>query len=346
MCRHMCPVGHVTHLESLTPHGWGQIVASEKRGLIEWNEATVGAMYGCADCGVCQSHCVTDQPLPDAIAAVKTQLVEKGLVSSTVQDLKSQFEDWENLYEKKAPTSSSGQSDDVCFVGDAALYLSPEHLAAALKLLEAAGVKPLLVGSGRNNGLLASSLGFADLAKSLAEKNIAEIQKAGAKRVFVLSPGDFFAFTRLYEERLGLAWPDSIEVVDATVFLNEQLAAGTLSFNRIEMGLPQAYIDPTHTVRVLDRVDAPRQLLAAVLPTPPLELFWRKERAHPCGDGALEFVEPSISRKLTAARIEDAKDVGAQGVVTDDAASLYHLSQHPNGLPAKGLYELLAERLA
>ena len=84
----MCPVGHVSHLESLTPHGWGQIVASEKRGLVTWNESTIAAMFSCADCGVCQSHCVTDQPLPDAIAAVRAQLVDQGLAADFIDSLK------------------------------------------------------------------------------------------------------------------------------------------------------------------------------------------------------------------------------------------------------------------
>lgn len=343
----MCPVGHVTHLESLTPHGWGQIVASEKRGLIEWNKSTVDTMYGCADCGLCKSHCVTDQRLPDTIAGVRAQLVEGDLVSTSIQELKTQFEQWENLYEKKAPAPSEGTSDDVLFVGDAAVYLSPESLSAALKLLDAAGVSPLLIGSGRNNGYLASSLGYADLAKSLAEKNLAEIAASGAKRVFVLSPGDVYTFTDLYENRLGLKWPDNVELVDVVPFLDEKLTAGKLKFQRIEMGLPHAYVDPTHTIRVLDRVEAPRRLLEAVLPTAPLELFWRKDRAFPCGDGALQFVNPTISEKLTNARVDDARETGAQGVITEDPATLHQLSNaSAKGMPAKGLFELLADRLA
>ncbi len=346
MCRHMCPVGHVTHLESHTPHGWGQVVASEKRGLIEWNDATVGLMFNCADCGLCESHCVTDQPLPHAIAAVRAMLIERGLAPAAVTDLKARFGKWENLYAEKSPEGSEGTSEDVLFVGDAPVYLAPESLAAAMSLLEAAGVNPIAVGSGRNSGFLANSLGFTALAKSLAEKNIEEIKARGAKRVFVLSPGDYYTFTSVYAERMGVTWPESIEVVDLVAFLAEKMGAGEISFNRIDMGLPQAYVDPTHTVRTPARFEAPRQLLEAVLPTPPLELFWRKDRAFPGGDGLLAFVNPSISKKLTLARIEDAKDAGAQGMITEDPATLYHLNQASStGLPAKGLYELLAERL-
>ena len=64
MCRHICPVGHVTAKETFTPHGWGLLIASVERGLLSWNEDTVSALYNCSDCGTCRAHCVTDQPLP------------------------------------------------------------------------------------------------------------------------------------------------------------------------------------------------------------------------------------------------------------------------------------------
>ena len=38
MCRHVCPVGHVTRLETLTPHGWGLLISSVHRGLLTWTD--------------------------------------------------------------------------------------------------------------------------------------------------------------------------------------------------------------------------------------------------------------------------------------------------------------------
>ena len=69
MCRHTCPITHVTHTEATSPHGWGILVASVERGITKWNEENVNVLYQCSDCGMCQAHCVTDQPLPLAINA-------------------------------------------------------------------------------------------------------------------------------------------------------------------------------------------------------------------------------------------------------------------------------------
>ncbi len=44
--------------------------------------------------------------------------------------------------------------------------------------------------------------------------------------------------------------------------------------------------------------------------------------------------------------MEDARDNGAQSVIADAPETLYQLQQlSSSGLPAKGLYELLASRL-
>ena len=347
MCRHMCPVGHITHLETRTPHGWAQLVASEKRGLIEWSEDTVAVMYDCADCGVCQSHCVTDQPLPDAIAAVRDKLVDSGHAPGIVSDLKARFEAWGNLYKEESPQEASETGEYALFIGDSDVHLWPDTIPAVLALLKAAGVEPVLVGNGRNTGFLASSLGLVSTAEQLADKNLESIQASDAKRLLVLDPATRYAFEHIYPERLNRTLPDTVELVDVVLLLDQKYEEGLLKFNRIEVGLPYAYVDPSHAIRFSKRHEAPRRLLNAVLPTPVLELFWRKERAHPLGDGALHHVNPSLSNALTQARVEDAKQAGAQGIVTEDSSALYHLHHStPSGLPVKGLYELLADRIS
>jgi Fe-S oxidoreductase len=110
---------------------------------------------------------------------------------------------------------------------------------------------------------------------------------------------------------------------------------------------PYAYVDPTHAVRVATRYAAPRKLLAASTTAPAVELFWRQERAHPCGNTALQFTTPDLSDRLTLARLEDASQRGAQRVITEDPGCLSHLSQHAPrfGLNVEGLYEALVAHL-
>ena len=354
MCRHVCPVGHVLMLETLTPHGWGMTIASVQRGLLTWNADTAAALYHCADCGACQAHCVTDQPLPDAIAAARAEVAALGHAPAGVYRVGAMLEEWGNPFEKQAPSGPSGKGEIGLFVGDEAVYRWPKALEAALKLLHAAGVDPVVIGRGRNNGYLASSLGLPDRAQALAQATLDDLAASGVKRLLVLAPGDAFAFSRLYGERLGVTWPADVAVQEVTAFLAAQVDAGvlTLGGNGAQKGdgaaLPYTYLDPTHTVRLEGRWEAPRRLLDAVMSGPRCEPFWRKERAHPAGATALQFTFPYVAMMLAAARLEDAKAAGARVVVTEapgDLALLTPLAPR-YGLQVRGLYELLADCLS
>ncbi|MDZ4698070.1 MAG: (Fe-S)-binding protein [Rhodothermales bacterium] len=346
MCRHMCPVGHVTFLETYTPHGWGQMVASEKRGLFAWSKQSASTMFACADCGMCEAHCVTDQPLPAALAAARGVLVERGLAPDRLQALVDRLSTYGNAFVDVAPEPAQGTGTAALFVGDEAAHLRPETLEAALALLRRVGVDPVLIGRGRNDGFTPASLGYEGIAKQLAETTLAELSATGATRLYVLSPGAAFAIGEVYAKRLGLTLPAGVEIVDVATFLAQKLGEGAISFNRAAVGIPIAYVDPTHTIRVLGRIDAPRALLRAVLPDAPVELFWRGDRAFPAGNLPFAFAEPEIADKLTKSRLEDARSRGAQGLVTECPGTLAALSEHAGayGLHVQGLFELLAER--
>ena len=348
MCRHVCPVGNLTRRETLTPHGWAQLISLERRGLSTWNDETVDALYSCADCGNCRSHCVTSQPLPEAIVAARAEVVERRAAPPVVYEIEARLREWENPHVREKPAPSGDRADVALFVGDDVHFLRPSVLEAALKLLAAVGIEPALIGKGRNSGYLASSLGLPDLARTLAGANLDELKATGARRLFVLAPGDYFAFGQMYDERLGISMAPEVEVTEVVPFLAVQLETGALHLNESDESGMYAYIDPTHSVRVAGRHAAPRRLLGAVLQNPPGELFWRKERAYPCGNLALEFTRPTLSQALTESRLEDALSRGVQGVITECAGSLVHLEKHAPGfdLRVHGLYELLSANLA
>jgi Fe-S oxidoreductase len=166
--------------------------------------------------------------------------------------------------------------------------------------------------------------------------------------MLVLTPGDYYVFRQMHDERDGLAWPEGVAVQEVMPFLAENLNAGNLSFKQSEDKTPYAYVDPTHAVRVDGRHDAPRRLLAEVMPTEGKELFWRRERAHPSGNVALQYTKPHIANHLAYSRLGDALERGVRLLVTEDPAGRAFLNRHAPrfGLQVAGLYELLADNLA
>ncbi|HEY8549074.1 MAG TPA: (Fe-S)-binding protein [Vicinamibacterales bacterium] len=349
MCRHVCPVGHVTRRETLTPHGWALTIASVRRGTIRWDAETADVLYQCADCGMCQTHCVTNQPLPDAIAAARAEVAAAGTAPAAVYAAHDVLKTSGNAYGEPVAQALQAQGEIGLFISDAARR-SPETVQAAEALLKAAGIAYVPVGTGRSNGLLASALGFPETAASLGRAILEDVARAGCRTLLVLAPRDRFAFSRLYPERLGLAWPDGVEVVEVTAALADALRDGRLRFRPAgEPSRPYVYQEPDHAPRVRPDGAGPRALLAAALgESAERRLFWRDRRAHPTGAvGALPVTHPALAGRLAAARFEDAAAAGASLLVTEDPAALQHLRRHQaGGIEVAGLYELLHARLA
>jgi Fe-S oxidoreductase len=346
MCRHVCPVTHVTRNEATSPHGWGLLIASVERGLVNWNEDTVDVLYQCSDCGLCQAHCVTDQPLPLAINAGRADVVARQLAPAIVYEIQRKLRLWSNPYLEVAPHEVSDQGEAALIVGAVGHYFQPETVAAAQKLLAATGVEAIPIAVGRESPYLANTLGLPDEARALGRSTLAEVERVGAKRVFVLSPGDMYAY-RMLLYALGLSWPEGVEIVEVTPYLAAQLKAGQLGFSSAALAAYSFY-DPDQTVRVPGRWAAPRQLLAALSQTPPIELFWRQERAAPCGaSGGLPFTQPELSAKLAQARLTEAQERGVKTLISDDPQVLYQLRRQAGGgsVEIRGLFELLAGQL-
>jgi len=347
MCRHVAPVGLVTYEEALTPHGIALMVASQRRGMIDWNPETVAVIYAEPDGGNCRAHCVTDQPLPEAIAAVRAEIVEMGAAPEVVYAVHEKLKRWNTPFAEESYTPSRQAGDTALLLSDEAMYLWEGVEDEVLKLLDMIGIQPVVIGRGCSTGYLASSLGFPQTASEQATMILDELQVTGASRLLTISPGDYFTLNQLYDERLGLTLPDDVELIDLTVLLASHLAEGSLKFKQDNTASTYVYVDPTHAVRVPQRHDAPRQLLKAVSSDTPRELFWRRERAHPVGSTALQFTRPDIAEKLTRARLEDAKSIGAEVLVCEDPATLHHLAQYAEfyDLQVVGLYGYLADHL-
>jgi Fe-S oxidoreductase len=348
MCRHVAPVGLVTDLETLTPHGIALIATSQQRGLIEWNEETVGIIYSEPDGGNCRAHCVFDQPHPAAVAAVRANLAAQNLAPQVVYDVQEKLEKYGTPFAEQLPQPAGEQAEVSLFAGDEAVYLWPTALPAALKLLASAGVQPALIGNGRNSGFLATSLGFPAAATKLAQASLDELADTGAARLLFLSAGDYFTFNQAYEERLGLVRPSTVDLLEVVSLLAKKMEEGSLNFRRSQNEIPYAYVDPTHAVRNPQRHEAVRKLVTAVMPTESHELFYRRENAHPVGSTHLQFSKPELADRLTLARLEDARNSGAELLICEDPGTLYQLQRHAEtfGLQLRGLYELLADNLA
>jgi len=344
MCRHVCPVTRVTFNEATSPHGWALEIASVRRGLLEWNAETTNLLYQCADCGLCNAFCVTDQPLPQAIVAARADVVAGGHAPASVARVDATLRQWGNMYgEAVQDTPGPERAEVALFAGDAAWYRERDHLVAAQRLLKAAGIEHGLMAAGRSSGYLAYTLGLHETARELALATVAEIQRSGCGTLLALSPEQAFTFTAVYPQ-LGAPLPDEVEVIELTVLLARLLDEGRLKLRAAPIDL--AYHDPCQAPRIDGRWRAPRRLLSAATSLPLREAFWREQRAAPCGaSGGLPWTQPGLANALAQAALKDVALRGARLLVTDAPGCLTHLrtSADGQGVLLRGLYEVLAE---
>ena len=334
------------HNESVTPHGIALVASMQRHGNLTWNASTLRVLYAEPDGGNCRAHCITDQPLPAAIAAIRAEVAAEGLAPPELTQVNDRILRKHSTFGYYESTTSKGEWG--LFVGDVGFNLSPDTMQAVLKLLATCGIDAVPVGLGLDSGFIPCSIGYPDTARAQAGLCIEEIQQTGVKKLLVLSPQDLFTFRQVYKERLGMSWPSEVVLIDLVDFLADKIREGHLKVASPAKTTDHstAYVDPTHAVRFPARFDAVRMLCEVALGSPPLELFWHRERAHPVGSTAIQFTRPDIGIRLTESRLEDAVNRGAQTVLCEDPATLHELRlRNQSPLRVQGLYEMLLEQL-
>ncbi len=345
MCRHVCPVERVTKREATTPHGWALLVASVNRGMLKWDADTVDTLYQCADCGACQANCATDRPLPAALVAARAEVVRLGALPTRVVEIDQKLREWGNPY-GPLPTSpvSQGRSEVGLYIGAAAQFLRQQTIAAAHKLLNAIGIKPVWLSVGRSSGYLPYALGLWATARDLAQQTLDEIQAAGVSEVITLTAEDAHALKHVYDE-LGLMPAPQVRVIQIVEYLAPRVTQGQLKIRPLELDAA-TYHDPCHALTLPDHARAARQLFVALTGGAPRELLWRKQNAAACGaTGGLEFTQPWLAKEMARKRIAGAREIGAEIFLTDDPHCVSHLEQHSDGMRVQSLIEILVDQL-
>ncbi len=344
MCGQACPVRRVTRNEATSPHGWALLVASVQRGMLTWNAETVDVLYRCADCGNCQGNCATDRPLPYAIQAARAEIVRLGKGPAALAALDEKLRAWGNPYgavkHDNPVRDNNAPSSTVLFVGDSAHFETPEIVRAAEKLLRAVKVDAAPFGAGLSNGYLPYTLGLWDTARKLARETVAALNELGAARVITLGPRDAHTFIHIYPE-LGVEMPQDV-VTLVKVLAN----AGHLLDLETRTSGAYTYHDAAHTVRLPGHAAAARAVAEWAMGGAPREMLMRENLATPIGTtGGLQFSQPVLAAALARTRIQEARETGAEIILTDDPMDTATLEQYADGLEVLNLYRVLAGQL-
>ena len=157
--------------------------------------------------------------------------------------------------------------------------------------------------------------GQLEQARELMAHNIEQIQRVGAKRVVATCPSCYHMWQHVYPETLGHSL--GFSVVTAS-----QILCDLLSEDRLRLTEPRrtgvvTYHDPCDLGRKGGHYDEPREVLTQVPGFSFVEMQSNHEHGLCCGGGGnLETFDPDLVADVSAQRIGQAAEVGAQYLVS------------------------------
>jgi glycolate oxidase iron-sulfur subunit len=228
--------------------------------------------------------------------------------------------------------------------------LYPEVLAAAHRLLSAAGYRVVAPASGCC-GALALHAGDPEAARSAARRTIAAFEAAGPLDRIVTTAAGCGAMMREYGHLLAgdpvhaqsaARWASRVADVSEVL-----LAAG----DRLRLGpLPirATYHDACHLAHGQGVRSAPRALLGRI---PGFELVPLSESEVCCGSaGSYNLTEPAMADRLLARKTGFLLATGASLVVTGNPGCMLQMAAGlragGSSIPVRHTVEVLAEALA
>jgi Fe-S oxidoreductase len=349
-----CPIDTRYAFNLYSPHGLLHSALEELDRKLDFTPRLIDAVYKCTLCGACDARCKRnlDIEVLQVIENLRARCVEQGKgprpehkqMAENVRRTKNEYgkphEDRFNWLPRDI--KPSGQADIVYFVGCNSAYLQPELARATVKILKKTGTEFRLLADEWCDGNYVLATGQVELARELAEHNIEEIKKSGAKTVLTSSAECYKSLKVDYPKLMGKSTEDMpYTTLHITEYLDQLMKDGKLAFEKgIKMKV--TYHDPCNLgrlsepwqewvpnyVRVIpvgkvwrrgDRgiYDPPRNILKGI---PGIELVEMERSrsnawcAGSCGGTALAF--PDFALWTAGERIEEAKSTGAGAIVT------------------------------
>lgn len=332
VCTGSCPVSRTT--PDFSPR------LMVERALMEEAENHLDDMniWSCLTCGQCSVRCPANIDYPEFVRQVRCEAVlagkpgvpaHRGLFQGIMRlqalNVKQNKTAWAAEVGKIAE-----KGDTYFFVGCAPFFDAEfrddwgldamEGPRGVLKLLNAAGVVPVIHDDERCCGHDLSWNGDRENFRILAERNVALIRDLGCKRVVFHCPEGYLTFKRDYPEVVGEL---GFEIVHFYEFLRDEINAGKVTLAPQEGVV--TYHDPCRLGRQAGIMDAPRDLIKSVPGIRLEEMAHNRENGLCCGTSAWMNCS-SCSKEIQKTRLSEAVDSGADTLVTACPKCRLHLS--------------------
>jgi len=321
----ICSRGKLASLKRIVKSGLGE---EEQKEFLE-------GLYECSACGQCHIVCPVRINTHELWEQARESLVKAG-IPQPEQQIKhlAAIREFNNSFAK--PQAERGlwaekawragllkepvrlwkeHTAPILYFAGCTASFDPAMQAVAVqsaRLLQEAGIDFSILGP--DEPCCASKLrrmgdpGFADAAQQRADL----FHEQGIKTIIVSCAG---CFKGLHSDYAGML-PASVEVLHLTEYLDRLIREGHLRPSR-KIPMKVTYHDPCHLGRHNQIYSEPRSLLNAIPGISLVEMRRHGPFSACCGmGGGLKLAKPEIQKKMSAARIRQAEETGAEAIVT------------------------------
>lgn len=344
-CVSVCPAFQEIGWESATPRGkMFYLKAYSERGpldLLLGRHVRIDgpfskAMAECTSCGACEEICHADIPLGGWLDDARAFTARSaGGVLPAHRELATTVRRSKNVYGKpqEARLAWAGEelrespAPEVClWLGCVSSYEHQRLGKALLKILNAANVRYRVLGKEEwCSGSPLIRIGDSGFVKTdLMPHNIDAVTRTGAK-LFVTACGECYKTFLVDYKRFGGNVP--FQVLHISHYVDRLIKEKRLKFSK-PMKRKLAYHDPCHLGRNAGAYDAPRAALKFVPGLEIVEFAHNRGETKCCGeDLGFRAAFPREAQSLAAKRLQEAKESGAEAIVTGDAHTEVHLNE-------------------
>jgi Fe-S oxidoreductase len=357
-----CPPVDEYHFHAYSGGGMQVMALSLLDGRIQVDRDLAQIVSACTTCGLCDVACkfIMAAERQEVILALKEHMAESGWGVPTITELKPALTHWaEGLNLKTLPESKA----PVLLYAGAGAARHPRHAAIARKLahllLHAHVDFGILADDEPTSGIEAYWTGDRPTFEMQARQVIDRLDASGAQTIVTLCGEDLGMLRSKYAHYYRAP---QARVMHASEFLLPLIQKRRLRLTRRisqrvtyhdpcylgrQSEPPQAwqgeerqthgvmkYFVPPKPIRygVNGVFDAPRQVLRAIPGLDFVEMHRIREYAYCCGGGGgVPEAHPNVARSAALQRLQEARSVGAETLVTACQHCIHNLTRWQEG---------------
>jgi len=341
-----CPSVDEYHFHAYSGGGINVMALALLDGRISVDRDLANIVSACTSCGMCDVACkfIMAAERQDVIIALKEHLAESGFAPAPKADNQPTLPHWADRMNLKILPESKA---DVLLFAGAGARQNPQHAESARKLaelLQQVRVDFGILADDPESGVESYWVGQRQLFGEQAHRAVDALDKVGAQTIVTLCGEDLGMLRSKYPQ---YSRAPQAKVLHASEFLLSLIQKGRLRLTK-PVNQKVTYHDPCYLGRQSEPptewhgeerqthgvmryftppkpinygtggvFDAPREILRAIPKLRFVEMHRIREYAYCCGGGGgVPAAHPNVARAAALQRLDEARDVGAEMLVT------------------------------